>query len=134
MRKYFVLLLTALSIFVASAAEASAVPVNAAAFAAARDAASPVQEARWFCYNRYPGRFIHSGRCGHRRWHRAYRPRVFCYNRPFWPVFTLGKLLALKCSLAPCRGEATGGAAAASHALGFVGKLASSQAASPFGG
>jgi hypothetical protein len=84
MRKCFFSLLTALSIFVASAAEAPAAPVNAAAFAAiaaARDAASPVQEARWFCYNRYSGRFIHWGRCGH-RWHRVYhRPRVFCYNR-----------------------------------------------------
>jgi hypothetical protein len=44
MRKCFFLLLTALSIFVASAAEAPAVPMNAGAFAAiaaARDAASP---------------------------------------------------------------------------------------------
>ena len=84
MCKRFISLLTAFVICLASAAEAPAAPISAAPFTAvarAREAASPVQEARWFCYNRYSGRFIHWGRCGHRPWHRVYRPRVYCYNR-----------------------------------------------------
>jgi hypothetical protein len=101
MRKCFFSLLTALSIFVASAAEAPAAPVNAAAFAAiaaARDAASPVQEAL------LQSLFGPVHTLGQMRAPLASGvppPKGLLLQSPHGPVFTLGKLLALKFSLAP---------------------------------
>lgn len=81
MRKIAVPLLIAAALALSPSAGQSA-PVDASAIKAAADAASPVEQARVYCYNRFSGRFLHWGSCGGRHYarHRSH-PRVYCYNR-----------------------------------------------------
>lgn len=62
--------------------EAAVTPASPAPIFEALESASMVQEARWYCYSRRSGRFLHWGRCGRPR---AYRPRhhyrYYCVSR-----------------------------------------------------
>jgi hypothetical protein len=65
----------------ATADEAEAAPANGLPIFQSQQVASPIQEARVFCYNRYTGRFLYWGYCRRPRPRFYSRPRVYCYNR-----------------------------------------------------
>ena len=60
---------------------ALAMPFDPASLVRAEAAASPVEQARIFCANRFTGRFLHWGSCGPRFVYYRPRPRVYCRNR-----------------------------------------------------
>lgn len=81
MRKVLLALTAVAGLGVLGASASVAAPtVDAQALKEAVHAASPVQEARLFCYNRMTGRFLHWGRCAPVR-RRIRVPRVYCKNR-----------------------------------------------------
>jgi hypothetical protein len=76
MRKILMLLLVVGGLGAFGGGRAHAVPMSASPIELAREAASLIQEARVYCYNRRTGRFLHWGHC-----RRHVVRRVYCYNR-----------------------------------------------------
>ncbi len=60
---------------VSASSDSFAAPIDGAGILHALQAASPVQKARIFCFDKYSGRFLHWGVC------HPTVPRVFCKNR-----------------------------------------------------
>jgi hypothetical protein len=93
MRKYLLLLAALVALLGFGPAPVSAAPTLGANIGEQVRNSGLVQEARWFCYSRVTGRFLHWGRCGGRRWYRPrrriyrryyyYRPRYHYYRR-YW--------------------------------------------------
>jgi len=87
MRNLLLLLAAVFGLWAAAPAPASAAPVNGAVIGDAFRASIPTDQVRWYCYNRYSGRFLHWGRCGHRHYYRPWRRHYrHYYHRPRWHV------------------------------------------------
>jgi hypothetical protein len=69
---------TAGAMLIIGASASWAGPISAAPLLDLQKSASPIEQTRLFCYNRYTGRFLHWGSCGGGYRPRYSRPRIFC--------------------------------------------------------
>ena len=82
MKKYVIGLLAAGLICSSAVSGSLAAPIDGMSILNDIREASPVEQARVFCYNRFTGGFLHWGSCGgYYRPRVFYRPRVYCRNR-----------------------------------------------------